>query len=688
VRISFDIGGTFTDMVLVDDKTGFRWFGKALTTHEDVSRGVGDGIRHLLRTADHETTAITRPIVGATTLITNALVEGRGGPTALVTTRGFADLLEIGRELRYDLYDLRLEFAPPLVPEDARFEVTERILQDGRIETPLAQDELDDLVEALRASGARSVAVCFLHSYANPEHERAAAAVFRQAMPSLRISASSSVAPEIREVERLNTTVANAYVQPIAGDHFAKIATGIRALGIDHDLHLMQSNGGITDVTQASGHPLRLLESGPAAGVLAACYWARQLGMPNLIAFDMGGTTAKICVIDNFQPTMARSFEIARRHRFKPGSGLTVRMPAIDLLEIGAGGGSIARVDELGLLKVGPTSAGAEPGPACYGLGGTDPTVTDADLLLGYLNPAEFLGGRMTLNSEAAERAIAAEIAPAFDASTVEAAAGVVRVVEDSMALATRIHATEQGKDPSDYTLFAFGGAGPLHACAIARILQMNTVIVPAAAGVFAASGLHLARPMVSLVQTRLLRLSDWEPETVADILAGLGARAADALRNFADETELLAEKAADVRFRGQGFEVEVVVPESLESAELERRFRQRYQALYGSLPPISEPEVVSWRYTAYAPVEQQEPQAPPSLSPASPATNSSRPIWFPESGFEMARAHRHRDLGPDQLIEGPAVVHQDESTVVIGPRDRARLDQFGNCLISLGNPV
>jgi N-methylhydantoinase A len=298
----------------------------------------------------------------------------------------------------------------------------------------------------------------------------------------------------------------------------------------------------------------------------------------------------------------------------------------------------------------------------------------------------EFLGGRMTLSTKAAERVVAAEIAPAFGASAVEAAAGIVRVVEDSMALATRIHATEQGKDPSDYTLFAFGGAGPLHACAIARILRMTTVIVPAAAGVFAASGLHLARPMVSLVQTRFLRLSEWEQQTVAEIFARLGARAADALRNFADEGELVAEKAADVRFRGQGFEIEVAVPESLEASELESRFHQRYQALYGSLPPTSEPEIVSWRYTAYAPSEKQEPPVPPDWPRGVRATDASRPMWFPETGFEVARAHRHRDLGPDQLIEGPAVVHQDGSTVVIGPLDRARLDQFGNCHISLGN--
>jgi N-methylhydantoinase A len=686
VRVSFDIGGTFTDMVLVDDQTGFRWFGKALTRHEDVARGVGEGILHLLHTADRETDAVTRPIVGATTLITNALVEGRGGPTALVTTRGFGDLLEIGRELRYDLYDLRLEFPTPLVPATARLEVTERVLHDGRVETPLAQKELEKVVEALRASGARSVAVCFLHSYANPEHERFTEGVLREALPSLRISASSSVAPEIREVERLNTTVANAYVQPIAGDQFAEIATRIRELGIGHELHLMQSNGGLTDVAQASEHPLRLLESGPAAGVLATVYWARQLGMPNLIAFDMGGTTAKICLIDNFQPTMARSFEIARRHRFKPGSGLTVRVPAIDLLEIGAGGGSIAWIDELGLLKVGPNSAGAEPGPACYDLGGTDPTVTDADLLLGYLDPSEFLGGRMRLNTGPAERAVAAEIAQAFDGSIVEAAAGIVRVVEDSMALATRIHATEHGKDPSDYALFAFGGAGPLHACAIARMLRMTSVVVPAAAGVFAASGLHVARPMVSLVQTRFLRLSDWERVTVAGIFDGLSARAADALRSFAEEGELLGEKAADVRFRGQGFEVEVLVPESLEAAELERRFYERYLALYGSLPPTSEPEIVSWRYTAFAPLEEQEPSVPLNWPAGTRAAGAARTMWFPETGVDVARAYRHRDLNPDQLIEGPAVVHQDESTLVIGPRDQARLDQFGNCHITLGN--
>jgi N-methylhydantoinase A len=685
VRISFDIGGTFTDMVLVDDRSGRSWFGKSLTTHDDVSRAIQEGIASLLAGAGQAAAAVDGPVVGATTLMTNALIERRGGPTALVTTRGFKDLIEIGREVRYDLYNLRLDFPPPLVPGDARLEVTERILADGSLYTPLAADELKDIVRRLREQGARSVAVCFLHSYANAEHESVVERELGRALPEIHITTSASVAPEIREVERLNTTVANAYVQPIAGDHFERIEGSIRELGLDHGLHLMQSNGGITDVAQASKFPIRLLESGPAAGALGAAAWGERLGIARLVSFDMGGTTAKICVIDEAQPSMAPAFEIARIQRFKPGSGLTVRVPAVDLLEIGAGGGSIAWIDELGLLKVGPTSAGAEPGPACYGRGGEKPTVTDADLLLGYLDPTQFLGGRMALDVEAAERAIVADVAEAFGSSAFEAAAGIVRVVDEAMALAVRVHATEKGKDPRDYELFAFGGAGPAHACSIARILGMSSVIVPAAAGVLSATGLHVAPPMVSLVQTRLMLVSEWDRDAVETVFDGLARRATAALGSF-DSERLVFERAADVRFRGQGFEVEVALPDDVTPEQLVARFRRRYQELYGSLPTTSEPEVVSWRLTALLPGEPQRPLTPRDWPVRSTGDRiSSRQAWFEATGWLETVVFHHSDLQPDQVIEGPAIVQQDESTTVIGPADSLRIDEFGHCRIAVG---
>jgi N-methylhydantoinase A len=684
MRASFDVGGTFTDMVLADGETGTSWFGKSLTTHDDISRAIQEGVQELLRRAGGAA-RISAPVVGATTLVTNALIERSGEPVALVTTRGFADLIHIGREVRYDIYDLRIELPPPLVSEERCLEITERTLADGSIETPLALGEVDEIVRRLDEMGARSVAICLLHSYANAEHERRLERELAQRIGEIAITTSSRLAPEIREVERINTTVANAYVRPVAGRQLGRIGEALREVGIDHELHLMQSNGGITDVARASEEPIRLLESGPAAGVLGATFWAEALGVKRLLSFDMGGTTAKMCIVDEFQPAVTRSFEIARMHRFKPGSGLTVRVPSIDLLEIGAGGGSIARIDELGLLKVGPRSAGADPGPACYGRGGRHPTVTDADLLLGYLDPSRFLGGRMALDREAAERAIAAGAAHAFGASTVEAAAGIVRVVDESMALAARVHATEKGRDPREYALFAFGGAGPMHACAIARVLEIGSVIVPAAAGVLSATGLHAAMPMVSLVQSRLMAVSEWSEETVERVFAELGARAASALEAF-ESHGVIYEKSADVRFRGQGFEVEVRLPDAVEAEDLVQRFALRYQALYGSLPPTDELEVVSWRMTAYAPRQRWHPPVRSGRGArAARAKESRRKAWFPDGGWLEARVLLHADLPPDLVVEGPAIVHQDESTIVVGPADSVRVDELGHCWIAIG---
>ncbi|MCU0494737.1 MAG: hydantoinase/oxoprolinase family protein, partial [Chloroflexaceae bacterium] len=396
-RLGFDIGGTFTDFVLCDAETGHLETYKTLTTPDDPTRAVLEGVQALLARVGADGSALDLVIHG-TTLITNALIERKGAKTALITTGGHGDVLEIAREMRYDIYDLLLVNPEPLVPRPLRFELSERLDGQGRVVRPVDEAQLHQLAERLAQEQVEAVAICLLHAYRNPAHEQQVAAVLRERLPGLAISLSSEVAPEIREYERMSTTVANAYVQPLAGRYLLSLQTQLQRLGYRRDLYLMLSSGGITVAETAARFPIRLVESGPAAGALVACFFGRLIGQPDLVAFDMGGTTAKLCVITKGQPLMTSSFEIARVHRFKRGSGLPVRIPAIELIEIGAGGGSIASVNELGLLKVGPQSAGAAPGPACYGRGGTQPTVTDANLLLGYLRPDYFLGGRMPLD--------------------------------------------------------------------------------------------------------------------------------------------------------------------------------------------------------------------------------------------------------------------------------------------------
>ncbi|NTW42080.1 MAG: hydantoinase/oxoprolinase family protein, partial [Cellulomonadaceae bacterium] len=398
MRASFDIGGTFTDLVLLDESTGRAWLGKCLTTYDDFSRAIEEGLAQVLGAAGAGPADLDRSVVGATTLVTNALIERRGARTALITTRGFGDTLEIGREWRYDLYDQQLQLPEPLVPVEHRFELTERLRADGSVHQEVDLEEAARIADAMAALDVESVAVCLLHSYASTAHEDAVAAVLAERLPGVPVTLSGRLAPVIREYERTVTTLANAYVRPVAGEHFADIERALQNAGIDQPLVLMQSNGGVISTRTAREAPLRLLESGPAAGALGAAFLGARLGLDRLLAFDMGGTTAKICIVEGGRPTVHHGFEVGRVHRLKAGSGLPVSMPVVDMLEIGAGGGSIAGLDALGLLKVGPHSAGSRPGPAGYGMGGELPTVTDADIVLGYLDPDYFLGGRMQLD--------------------------------------------------------------------------------------------------------------------------------------------------------------------------------------------------------------------------------------------------------------------------------------------------
>ena len=505
-RFGFDIGGTFTDFVLIDAASGEIASYKALTTPEDLSRAVVEGWEELLAGAGVAGGAVERAIHG-TTLITNALIERKGAKTALITTKGFRDILEMAKEMRYDIYDLLLVLPDPLVERPLRFEVDERINARGEVLTPLEPVELEVLAATLADVGVEAVAVCYLHAFTNPEHEQKTGAWLGENLPGVSVSLSSEVAPQIREYERMSTTVCNAYVQPLAERYLARIEESLRERGFNQGLYLMLSSGGVTTLETAARFPVRLVESGPAAGALAAVYYGELVGERDLVSFDMGGTTAKMCLIRDGSPTVTDTFEIARVHRFKRGSGLPVRVPTIEMIEIGAGGGSIARIDELGLLKVGPESAGADPGPACYGLGGVEPTVTDADLLLGYLNPGYFLGGRMGLDRGAAEAAVGSRIAEPMGLGVTEAAHGLYRVVNENMISATRVHIAEQGGDPRRLKLIAFGGAGPMHAHAIAQALKMEGYICPARAGVASAIGFLTAPAAFEYARTFIARL-------------------------------------------------------------------------------------------------------------------------------------------------------------------------------------
>src|SRR5881409_3421246 len=510
-RLGVDIGGTFTDLVVIDEATGTARVGKVLTTAKDPAHGVEEGIRALLDDAGVRPDEV-RAVVHGTTLATNALIEKKGAKTALLTTEGFRDALEIGREGRYDMYDLFIDPPSPLVPRHLRREVPERLLADGSIARAIDEVAARLVLAELAQDGVEALAICLLHAYVNPAHEARLVALAHEAIPGVFVSCSSEVVPEIREYERASTTCANVYVAPLMARYLEDLERRLAELQIPGQLYIMQSSGGIAVPLLARRLPIRLVESGPAAGALAAAQAARERGERKLLSFDMGGTTAKACVIDEGAPLVGREFEVARADRFKKGSGLPVRVPVIEMIEIGAGGGSIARVDRMGLLKVGPDSAGADPGPACYNLGGRQPTVTDADLLLGYLDADFFLGGRMRLDRAAAERAVTEQVARPLGLDATATAWGIHRVVNESMASAARIHGIERGRDLRAYPLFAFGGAGPVHCWQVAKILKVPRILIPFGAGAMSAFGLLAAPLAFDFVRTGRQRLdrADW----------------------------------------------------------------------------------------------------------------------------------------------------------------------------------
>ncbi len=685
-RVGFDIGGTFTDFVLWDTQSGALHTYKTLTTPDDPTRAVLEGIGVLLEQVNARGSDLTLAIHG-TTLITNALIERKGARTALITTRGHRDVLEMAREMRYDIYDLLLVNPDPLVPRPLRLELSARIDGQGREVRPVDAAELEELAAALEANPVEAAAICFLHAYRNDAHEQQTAAFLRARFPNLALALSAEVAPEIREYERMSTTVANAYVQPLAQRYVLALQEQLQRLGYPRDLYLMLSSGGITTADTAARFPIRLVESGPAAGALAAIFYGQVTGHPNLVAFDMGGTTAKLTVITKGQAQMTHTFEVARMHRFKRGSGLPVRIPAIELIEIGAGGGSIARIDDLGLLKVGPHSAGADPGPACYGRGGSNPTVTDANLVLGYLNPGFFLGGRMTLDVAAAEAALA-PLADQLERSVAEAAYGIYRVVNESMISATRVHVAERGIDPRNVRLMAFGGAGPAHADALARALKMQGYIIPTNAGVASALGFLTAPTAFDLARTYAGPVTEDRLADLDGVFADLASEGRSTLaRAGIPDEAMLFTPSLDLRHVGQGHEVTVHLPPgSLAELGLEgvrQAFFAQYEAIYGYAHRHLGLEVMTLRLTASGGrPELNLAGVGEDPSSAAKAQTGERPIFVAVwERFATVPVYDRTVLRGGAELAGPCVIEEPDSTAIIGPDVTVQVDAFLNLI-------
>lgn len=686
-RLGVDVGGTFTDFVLLNEFSHSFHFGKTLTTYPDPSEGVIQGIRQLLKDSEIAVGDV-KNLVHGTTLVTNALIERKGVKTALLTTRGFRDVLEIGRELRYDIYDIFLTIPEPIVPRNLRYDITERTNNRGHIVTPLNEVEVIQAISDLTTKDVRAVAVCYLHSFMNCAHEYRTAELIRKHAPHIQVSLSCEILPEIREYERTVATSMNAYVQPIIDDYLSHLEIELKANSFQGVLHIIVSSGRLTTVHEAKRKPIQLLESGPAGGSMAGVYYGSITNTPHVLTFDMGGTTAKTSIVHDSKPEITTQFEVGRVRRFRKGSGLPVRIPVIDMIEIGAGGGSIAYIDRLNLLRVGPDSAGANPGPACYGRGGRYPTVTDADLVLGYLDPNYFLGGEYPLNKAAAEEAIREYIADPLDISVTEAALGIYKLVNETMASASRMHVLEKGFDPRVFTMLAFGGAGPVHACQVARLLHLKQMIAPIGAGVMSALGFLVSPVAVEYVRSYLSNLTEIEWNSVNNFLKQMEKQGYEFLSSVGSiETDITVIRVADMRYSGQGHEITVNIPDGPLSSSslsmLEQNFHQTYKKLYGQSIQGVGIESVSWRVVVSGPTPQLQIKlnAPVTGRPL----KGTRPAYFPEKdGFVDCPVYDRYQLTSGMKFEGPAIIEERESTLVVGFNMQVSVDAWLNILVDL----
>ena len=685
-RIGIDIGGTFTDVALVEEQTGRIAIAKLLTTPHDFGQAVIDGIRQGLD-ANRIDPADVSLLSHATTIVTNALLENKGARAGFITTRGMRDLLELRRSSRADLYDLLQDAPAVLVPRRWRFEITERIDAQGKVVTPLAEDELPAIIDAIRAAELQTVAVSFLFSFLNDAHERRVGELLRAALPGVGVYLSSEVLPEIREFERASTTAVCAVVGPVLASYLDRLQTAISQLGLP-DLHVMGSSGGVFDIAEGLRMPAMAVESGPAAGVIAASVAGRQLGRPNLISFDMGGTTAKASVIANGEVSVTAEYEVGgsgHANRWMHGTGHPIRVPVIDLAEVSAGGGSIAWVDPGGSLKVGPHSAGASPGPAAYGAGGTLPTVTDADVILGYLDREALLGGDLRIDLAAAEQAIDTTIARPLGLSVPEAAARIIEVVNSNMAQALRIVSIERGHDPQEFSLIAFGGAGPVHAVSLADELLIPEVIVPPAPGAFSALGLVASDLKRDYSRTLYADLATIEPERIAEVIAAMEQAGHDMLRAAQVPVERQALlRQADVRYRRQAYELTVPLADgpvtSATLEELAEAFHARHAQTYGHANWAERVQLVNLRVTALG--RQPDLVLVQRADPASARTRS-REVWFADTGFTPTPVHWRDGLPAGTRLAGPVIIEAMDSTTVIPPGWHANINDLGYIFLS-----
>jgi N-methylhydantoinase A len=669
-RLAVDIGGTFTDVAL--EHAGGRTTIKVLTTSAEPESGVMAGIRSILRTAGIEPASVGL-IIHGTTLATNAVIERKGARTALLTTEGFRDVIAMGNESRYDQYDLNITLPEPLVPRYLRLPVAERLDNTGKVLRPLDEMGVHALVPELRRLGVESIAVGLLHAFVNPDHERRIRAILAEELPDVPLSLSSEVSPEMREWERFSTTVANAYVQPMMARYLRLLESELRALGVPAPLFLMMSGGGLTTIETACRFPIRLVESGPAGGAIFSAFIARQCGLENVLSFDMGGTTAKICLIDAFQPQTARSFEVARVGRFRKGSGLPLRIPVIEMVEIGAGGGSIAHVDSMGRIGVGPESAGADPGPACYGRGGMHPAVTDANLAVGRYDPLRFAGGSLKLDPAAAHNALLANIGARLGLTADMAALGVVEMVDENMANAARVHAIESGKTYAGRTLIAFGGGGPVHACRVAEKVGIGRIMVPSGAGVGSAIGFLRAPVGYEVVRSLYQRFSTFDVAAVNDLLVAMRAEAVAAVQQGSFGAPLIESRTAYMRYVGQGHEIPVPLPERVlgeeDVAVIRTAYDREYARFYDRPVPGSDVEIMSYAVVVttlaedVGPVPEDDSVFAPEATPV-----RSQPVRDTVTG-DVANwpVYDRTALTVGASITGPAIVAEDETSTLVG---------------------
>ena len=686
-RLAVDIGGTFTDLALEHD--GLRRTAKVLTTPDAPERGVMRGVRDILRAAGLAPADIAIVIHG-TTLATNALIERKGARTALVTTEGFRDVLAMGNESRYDQYDLNIVLPEPLVPRHLRLPVSERLDNTGRVLRPLDEAALRALVPVLRRQGVESIAVGFLHAFVNPAHEQRARDIFAEALPDVPVSLSCEVSPEMREWERFSTTAANAYVQPLMASYLRRLESDLRAEGVAAPVFLMLSGGGLTTIATACRFPIRLVESGPAGGAIFAAHIARESGLANVLSFDMGGTTAKICLIDDFRPQTSRTFEVARVGRFRKGSGLPLRIPVIEMVEIGAGGGSIAHVDALRRIAVGPESAGADPGPACYGRGGDKPAVTDANLLLGRYDPARFAGGSMKLDAAAGRAALAAHVGDRLGLAPEMAALGVIEMVDENMANAARVHAIESGKTYAGRTMIAFGGGGPVHGYRVAEKVGIDRVLVPSGAGVGSAIGFLRAPVAYEVVRSLYQRFSTFDVSGVNALLDDMVAEAEGIVSQGSFGAETRQTRIGFMRYVGQGHEIPVPLPARRlapgDVAAIRAAYDEEYARFYDRPVPGSDVEILSYAVTVATVGETAAPGAAPPVTAAA-AQARTQSVRDTASGQETAWAVYDRAmLAPGATLRGPAIVAENETSTLVGPGWRARIDGRGYIELSRGD--